>query len=176
MARARSRAKHTDSIASIAAAGVLVGGRGAARAPRGDVDEPGAAVPAFRRADARGDRGLRERADHAAGAGDAGGGAGPLRGLGPMLANVSAVGLGADVAERADMVWSRWGGPGSLPGLFWVKFVFVLSLTAAAVAIQMTYRAVRGGDTAAAARLTKLGPVAGVSALLAVLLAVYAFS
>ena len=102
--------------------------------------------------------------------------AGTLRGLGPMLANVSAVGLGLMWLSGLVMVWSRWGGPGNLPGLFWGKLVFVLSLTAAAVAIQLTYRAVRGGDVAAAARLPKLGPVSGVSALLAVLLAVYAFS
>jgi hypothetical protein len=33
------------------------------------------------------------------------------------------------------LVWSRWGGPGGLPGLFRAKLVFVLTLTAAAVAI-----------------------------------------
>jgi len=102
--------------------------------------------------------------------------AGVLRGLGPMLANVSAVGLALMWASGLVLVWSRWGGPGGLPGLFWAKLVFVLTLTAAAVAIHLTYRAVRKGDAAAAARLPKLGPVSGVSALLAVLLAVYAFS
>jgi hypothetical protein len=74
------------------------------------------------------------------------------------------------------MVWSQWGGPGNLPGLFWAKLVFVLSLTAAAVAIHLSYAAIRGGDMAAAVRLPKLGPVAGISSLLAVLLAVCAFS
>ena len=49
-----------------------------------------------------------------------------LRELGPMLANVSAVGLGLMWLSGLIMVWSRWDGPGSLPGLFWVKFVFVL--------------------------------------------------
>ena len=102
--------------------------------------------------------------------------AGPLRGLGPMLANVSAIGLALMWLSGLVLVWSRWGGPGGLPGLFWAKFVFVLSLTAAAVAIHLTYAAIRRGDAAAAARLPKLGPVAGVSSLLAVLLAVYAFS
>ena len=102
--------------------------------------------------------------------------AGPLRGLGPMLANVSATGLGLMWLSGLVMVWSRWSGPGSLPGLFWFKFLFVLLLTATAVMIHMTYRAIRGGDGAAATRLPKLGPVAGISSLLAVLLAVYAFS
>ena len=92
-----------------------------------------------------------------------------------MLANVSATGLALMWLSGLVMVWSRWGGPGNLPGLFWFKFLFVLSLTAAAVMIHMTYRAPwrrRGGGHA----VTEAGPVAGVSSLLAVLLAVYAFS
>jgi hypothetical protein len=100
----------------------------------------------------------------------------PLRELGPMLANVSATGLALMWATGLIMVWSRWSGPGSLPGLFWAKFVFVLTLTAAAIAIHMTYAEVRRGNLAAAARLPKLGPMAGVSSLLAVLLAVFTFS
>jgi hypothetical protein len=51
----------------------------------------------------------------------------------------------------------------------------VLTPTAAAVAIHLTYAAIRRGEAAAAARLPKLGPVAGVSSLLAVLLAMHAF-
>lgn len=101
--------------------------------------------------------------------------AGALRGLGPFLANVSAVGLALMWASGLVLVWSRWGGPGSLPGMFWVKFVFVLSLTAAAGIIHMTYAELRRGNMAVAARLPKLGPVAGVSSLLAVLFAVIAF-
>jgi hypothetical protein len=100
----------------------------------------------------------------------------PLRGLGPMLANVSATGLVLMWASGLILVWSRWDGPGSLPGLFWAKFVFVLTLTAAAAAIHMTYAEVGRGNGAAAARLPKLGPVAGASSLLAVFFAVFAFS
>lgn len=103
-------------------------------------------------------------------------GARPLRELGPMLANVSAVGLGLMWLSGLVLVWSRWNGPGSLPGLFWIKFVFVLSLTAAAVVVHLTYGEIRRGNRAVAARLPRLGPVAGVSSLLAVLFAVFAFS
>ena len=103
-------------------------------------------------------------------------GARPLRELGPMLANVSASGVALMWLTGLALVWARWGGPENLPRLFWLKFVFVLSLTAAAVAIHLTYAAIRGGNVAAAARLPKLGPVAGLSSLLAVLLAVYTFS
>ncbi len=100
----------------------------------------------------------------------------PLRDLGPMLANVSATGLTLMWASGLAMVWSKWNGPGSLPELFWLKFLFVLTLTAATIAIHLTFAEVRRGDLAAAARLPKLGPAAGVSALLAVLVAVFTFS
>ena len=42
--------------------------------------------------------------------------------------------------------------------------------------IHMTYAEIRKGNVAVAARLPKLGPMAGISALLAVLFAVLAFS
>jgi hypothetical protein len=100
----------------------------------------------------------------------------PLRGLGPMLANVSAIGLALMWASGLILVWSRWDGPGSLPGLFWVKFAFVLALTAAAAVIHMTYAEIGRGNVAVAARLPKLGPVAGASSLLAVFFAVFTFS
>lgn len=100
----------------------------------------------------------------------------PLRELGPTLANVSGAGLALMWATGLILVWSRWEGPASLPELFWLKFVFVLSLTAASVAIYMTYAAIRRGDVGAAARLPRLGPAAGVSSLLAVLFAVFAFA
>ena len=99
-----------------------------------------------------------------------------LRGLGPMLANTSAVGLALMWVTGLVMVWSRWGGPGNLPGLFWVKAIFILTLTAAAIGTHLTYAEIGRGNVAAAARLPKLGPVAGLSAILAVLFAVYAFS
>jgi hypothetical protein len=75
------------------------------------------------------------------------------------------------------MVWSFYGGPSNLPSLFWVKFVFTLTLTAAAIAIPATYaqiRRTRNGSLAK--RVQVLGPVAGLSALLAALFAVLAFS
>jgi hypothetical protein len=100
----------------------------------------------------------------------------PLRELGPILARVSLTGLVLMWASGLVLVWSRWGGLDGLPRLFWLKFVFVLSLTAATIAIHLTYAAIRRGDGAAAARLPKLGPAAGVSALLAVLTAAYTFS
>ena len=99
-----------------------------------------------------------------------------VRGLGPMLAKVSLTGLVLMWATGLILVWSKWSGPASLPEYFWVKAVFILSLTAVTVLINMTYGEIRKGNVALAARLPKLGPMAGVSALLAVLFAVLAFN
>lgn len=100
----------------------------------------------------------------------------PLRALGPMLANVSGIGLVLLWASGLVMVRSGWGGFGGLPGLFWLKLLFVLTLTAAVGAIHMTYARIRRGDAAAVAWLPRLGPAAGMSALLAVLAATFTFS
>ena len=100
----------------------------------------------------------------------------PLRELGPVMANVSAVGLALLWLAGLILVWSRWDGPGSLPELFWLKFVFVLTLTVATVLIHMTYAEIRRGNAAVDSCLSNLGPAAGGSALLAVLLAVLTLS
>ena len=99
-----------------------------------------------------------------------------VRGLGPMLAKLSLAGLVLLWVTGIVLVWTRWAGPGSLPGLFWVKFIFILTLTAASVAIDVTYAQIKKGNAAVAARLPKLGPAAGLSALLAVLFAVVTFN
>jgi hypothetical protein len=99
-----------------------------------------------------------------------------LRGLGPILSKVSATGVAVLCVTGLIMVWSKWSGFGSLPQMFWVKAVFILSLTVMTALIQLTYAEIRKGNPAAAARLPKFGPMAGVSALLAVLFAVLAFN
>lgn len=100
-----------------------------------------------------------------------------VRSFGPLLANVSAVGLVLLWATGLILVWSKWNGLGSLPTLFWVKFVFVVTLTLAAGATHMTYAEMkRTGNAALGKRLAMLGPAAGVSSLLAVLFAAFAFN
>ncbi len=99
-----------------------------------------------------------------------------LRGLGPILANVSGIGLALLWATGLILVWSKWDGFGSLPQMFWVKAIFILSLTVVVGLIHMTYGEIRKGNPADAAKLPKLGPMAGVSASLAVLFAVVAFN
>ena len=99
-----------------------------------------------------------------------------VRGLGPILANVATVGLSLLWVTGLILVWSKWDGIGSLPKLFWVKAVFILSLTVVQGLVLMTYAEIRKGNVALAARLPKLGPMGGISALLAVLFAALAFS
>jgi hypothetical protein len=99
-----------------------------------------------------------------------------LRGLGPVLANVSAVGIAILWITGLILVWSKYGGPGSLPATFWWKMLFVVILTLLAGFIHWTYAEVRRGNAAAAARLAIAGPATGISALLAVLFAVIAFN
>lgn len=99
-----------------------------------------------------------------------------VRGLGPILANVSLTGLVLMWATGLILVWSKYDGLASLPQMFWVKAIFILSLTVMTALIQLTYAEIRKGNPAAAARLPRFGPMAGVSALLAVLFAVLAFN
>jgi hypothetical protein len=99
-----------------------------------------------------------------------------LRGLGPILTNVSGIGLALLWITGLIMVWSKWDGFGSLPQLFWIKAIFILSLTVVHGLVHVTYGEIRKGNPAAAARLPKLGPLGGISALLAVLFAVLAFN
>jgi hypothetical protein len=98
-----------------------------------------------------------------------------LRGAGPILAKVSAAGVALLWVTGLILVWSKWDGFANLPQLFWVKAIFIVSLTLVTILINMTYAQIRNGNVAVAARLPKLGPMAGLSALLAVLFAVLAF-
>jgi hypothetical protein len=100
---------------------------------------------------------------------------GVLRSVGPALGRMSLVGLVLMLASGVALVYLKYGGFGVMPQLFWVKMIFVASLTAAAFTIELTYAAVKEGNVSAAARLPLLGPWAGLSSLLAVLFAVLAF-
>ncbi len=100
--------------------------------------------------------------------------AGPLRSVGPMLARLSTIGLVLMWLSGLTLVF-LYGGFDALPSLFWVKAVFILTLTIAGVSIEVTYAQIKAGNVKAAARLPVLGPMAGISSLLAVVFAVLAF-
>jgi hypothetical protein len=101
--------------------------------------------------------------------------AGPARGLGPALGRFSTIGLILMLITGPALVSMKYGGFGGLPSLFWVKMIFVVSLTLAAITLELTYASVKRGNMEAVKRLPALGPWAGLSSLLAVLFAVLAF-
>lgn len=99
-----------------------------------------------------------------------------IRGLGPTLSHTSGAGVVVMWLSGIGLVlWKYNGDLSGMPVMFWVKMAAVASLTLAAFLIGRAYAQLRKGNAAAAANLPKLGPVAGVSSLLAVIFAVLAF-
>lgn len=98
-----------------------------------------------------------------------------LRTLGPSFARFSALGLVLMLLTGFALVWTGYGGFTGMSAMFWVKMLFVATLTIAAIGTELAYASIKRGNAAAAARLPILGPMAGISSLLAVLFAVLAF-
>lgn len=97
-----------------------------------------------------------------------------LRRLGPTLARFALFGLLLLWVTGVSM-FLMVGGQAAMPPLFWIKLVFVATLTLAALATEVTYAQVKAGNVKAASRLPILGPIAGLSALLAAIFAAFAF-
>lgn len=98
-----------------------------------------------------------------------------VRGVSPVLARLATVGLILMLLTGGALVQFKYGGFAAMPTMFWVKLVFVATLTLATILIEVTYAQVKKGKDAAAANLPKFGPIAGISALLAVVFAALAF-
>lgn len=98
-----------------------------------------------------------------------------VRGLAPALARLSTVGLVLMLVTGFGLTAVKYGGFSGMPAMFWAKMVFVAMLTIAALLIEMTHAQVKAGNVAVAARLPRLGPVAGLSAFLAMILAALTF-
>lgn len=98
-----------------------------------------------------------------------------LRSLGPAMANLSGIGLIVMLATGFVLVFLKYDGFADLPAAFWAKLVFVTTLTLASIGAHLSYRQIKAGNVAAASRLPILGPTAGISSILAVILAVLAF-
>ena len=73
------------------------------------------------------------------------------------------------------LIWSKWGGPAYVPQLFWFKLLLVVVMTALVVVMDLTFKAVRGGNMALAPRLPILGMAAAALLILIVVIAVFAF-
>jgi hypothetical protein len=99
-----------------------------------------------------------------------------VRGLGPALSKMSVAGLILMwITGLAMLLWKYGGALGGMPAMFWVKMGAAASLTFAVVMIQITHGKVKKGDLTVIGRFHKLGPMAGISSLLAVIFAVLAF-
>ena len=98
-----------------------------------------------------------------------------LKSLGPAMVRFSAIGLVIMLATGFALVFLKYQSFGELPLTFWIKMLFVATLTFASILVHMTYARIKAGDVAVASRLAILGPVSGISSLLAVIFAVFAF-
>ncbi len=98
-----------------------------------------------------------------------------LHSTGPMLGRLSTIGLILMLTSGLTLVFMKYGDFTNLPSLFWLKMVFVVSLTLAAISLELTYASAKRGNAEAAKRLPRLGSWAGLSSLLAVFVAVLAF-
>ena len=99
-----------------------------------------------------------------------------LRSLGWPLAMMSGTGLAILWITGITMLIMA-GGPGAMPMVFWWKILFVVIAT---VLIGLTHRTYaemrRTGNVVLGQRLKAIGPATGLSVLLAVLFAAYAFN
>jgi hypothetical protein len=97
-----------------------------------------------------------------------------IRGLGPVLTRVALAGLALLWVTGVGLVMV-YGSVDLLGWTFWVKMAFVATLTIASIGIELTYGQIRKGNAKAAERLPMLGPMAGISSILAVVFAVLTF-
>lgn len=98
-----------------------------------------------------------------------------LRSIGPALSNFSFAGLLIMWITGIALVFLKYGGFGALPQMFWIKFIFVSTLTLAAIVIQVLYGQAKAGNSIAATRVPAFGQIAGMSSILAVIFAALAF-
>jgi len=98
-----------------------------------------------------------------------------LRSIGPALSNFSFIGLIIMWVTGIVLVFLKYGGFGALPQMFWIKFIFVSTLTLAAIVIQVLYGQAKAGNSIAATRVPAFGQIAGMSSILAVIFATLAF-
>lgn len=74
------------------------------------------------------------------------------------------------------IVWLKYGGFAGLGFWFWVKIAFVVVLTAALGIGAINFRKAREGDRDAAKRAAMIGMLSGISGLIVIFAAVFAFN
>lgn len=99
-----------------------------------------------------------------------------VRRVGPVMGQVSLMGVLLMPATGVGMLLVKYQGQfGTMPILFRWKMLFVVTLTIATAVIELTYASLKKGNVAAAAHLPRIGPIAGISAMLATVPAAFAF-
>ena len=93
----------------------------------------------------------------------------------PIMSQIGSAGLVLLWATGITLVYSRWGGFGSLPWTFHVKLLAAVIVTLAVGGIHVLARKAGRGDAAAAARIPMLGGIVLTAAILAVVFAVLTF-
>ena len=93
----------------------------------------------------------------------------------PAISRVAEIGLALLWVTGVIMVFTRWGGPVSMPGFFWVKILAVVAMTGLVGYMHSLMGKARRGDMASARQLPTFGRIASICALLAVVFAVLAF-
>ena len=96
--------------------------------------------------------------------------------LQPTFTMIGQIGLGLLWLTGIIMVWTRWGGPATLPGAFWAKFGLVVLLTGVVIYLIILSNRARAGDEAARRQLPMVGPFSGILLALVVIFAVLAFN
>lgn len=74
------------------------------------------------------------------------------------------------------VVWLKYGGVSGLDFWFWIKIVFVVILSAALGIGAVNFRKGRAGDVRAAAIAKRASAVTGISGLIVIFAAVFAFN
>ena len=92
-----------------------------------------------------------------------------------MLSKNGHVGLGLLWVTGLLVVWLKYGGAGGFDNWFWAKMVFVVVLSASVGMSGAAARKLKAGDMSVLPLLKRVGMVSGLSALVAVLCAVFAF-
>ena len=101
---------------------------------------------------------------------------GKLWPLAKSLSRLIAAGLGILLVTGPLMLWLKFGGTAGLGWSFWVKMVFVASTTICVGLNQWASARFERGDESAAKLMSVTGPLAGISALFAMLFAVITFN
>jgi hypothetical protein len=94
----------------------------------------------------------------------------------PLMGRVGDIGLLLLWATGITLVFTRWAGFGSMPGLFHAKLTAVVALTVVVGVLHVLRARMKRGDASAARLMPMVGRVGLTFAVLAVVLAVFTFN